>query len=702
MILIKVTWTLSECESDVNESDVDSIERNGDAEESDVKESDVDESNVGFIESSSETDESQILKMDSNRREARQGLRRWLRGGQCVLHISGSAGSGKSTLMKFIAAQKSTKEQLQSWAGTKTLVQAEFYFWSAGTSLQKNLPGLYRSLLFEILSRVPELMEVFPHQWNRFRARPGDRDIEAMEFREKDIEQAFAILLEKTQHANHKFCFFIDGLDEYYGDDIDHEILAEKLKTWAEGGDIKICASSRPILAYLDIFSDPENRAFHLHFLNRPSIKAYCLKKFKEDREVKRSGEIYVDLINEIVENASGVFLWAYLVVGNLLHAIRNGASHSMLKKKLKETPLKLDELYDSLRKRVAESPTDWSKSNKMLLLAAKNPFNEPLNAVVFSWLGGPDCLENPEFPSAIDAESYSYQEIATRLEAVRKQVNGLTRGILEVVEEEDDNSIVVQPSLTRPSFNRLKVHLFHRTAKDYLLQNPERMDALEHSFPGFEESLYGRIRLAEYLFGRSSQYIVRIDTEFVRMLQEQRLLFPQHWVDIARRFQIAFYRQFEAFSGTFRGFPAILTRHGQGRARWHDYEGSYVHFLAYKGFDEFGLGEIALKEQLKCTTGNLSLLIAAIEGRQAGLAFSLLDAGIGLDDFIFLTNNLPAPTVGKTQDGIPLWVLAATLAATRAFSKYSSSHLYGPYLALFKRLLQHGTDRSDSFAVCF
>ncbi|KAN0106729.1 hypothetical protein V8E51_009605 [Hyaloscypha variabilis] len=541
--------------------------------------------------------------------------------------------------------------------------------------------------------------EVFPHQWNRFRARPGDRDVEAMEFRQEDIEKAFAILLEKTQHANHKFCFFIDGLDEYSGDDIAHEILAQKLKTWTEGGDIKICASSRPILAYLDIFSGSENRTIHLHLLNWPSIKAYCLHKFKDDREFKRSGELYVDLVDEIVENSSGVFLWAYLVIGNLLRAIRNGASHETLKKKLKETPSKLDELYDSLRKRVAESPADWSTSNKMLLLAAKNPFDDPINAIVFSWLDGPDCLENPEFPSAIDSEPYSEKEISRRLELVRKRVNSLTRGLLDVLEERDNGA-----GLIAPSFRRLKVQFFHRTAKDYLLQNPARLKALEYSFPRFEESLYGRIRLAEYLFGHNIEYALNlryssIDDEIKGVLDEQRRLLPQHWLDIACRFQIAFSRYVSIRDGLVYGFPSLRTRSWWSgytkSSRW----GSFVHFLAFRGFDEFVLSEIAINEQLKHPTGNLSLLIAAIEGGQDELALALLDAGIALDDHfpaLSPATGFTAPTIGEYQDRFPLWVLAATLEASGLLGTW----LGMPDLSLFRRLVRHGTDRGDTFAI--
>ncbi|KAI0865075.1 hypothetical protein F4860DRAFT_500765 [Xylaria cubensis] len=82
----------------------------------------------------------------------------WLREGSGTFWVQGKAGSGKSTLMKFICSHPMTMKSLQEWAGSKRLVTAEFFYWSAGTVLQKSREGLLRSLLFEILRKCPELI----------------------------------------------------------------------------------------------------------------------------------------------------------------------------------------------------------------------------------------------------------------------------------------------------------------------------------------------------------------------------------------------------------------------------------------------------------------------------------------------------------------------------------------------------------------
>ncbi|KAL9624251.1 MAG: hypothetical protein Q9160_001498 [Pyrenula sp. 1 TL-2023] len=52
----------------------------------------------------------------------------WLEGGQGVHWINGKAGSGKSTLMKFIINDERTLQKLKLWSGGKDCVILTFYF----------------------------------------------------------------------------------------------------------------------------------------------------------------------------------------------------------------------------------------------------------------------------------------------------------------------------------------------------------------------------------------------------------------------------------------------------------------------------------------------------------------------------------------------------------------------------------------------
>jgi hypothetical protein len=90
----------------------------------------------------------------------------WLRQGDGIYWISGKAGSGKSTLMKYIYESPNTQKHLLAWTKDTPLHIGRFFFWLSGTKLQKSQEGLLRSLLYDVLRQVPALVRiVLPSQW---------------------------------------------------------------------------------------------------------------------------------------------------------------------------------------------------------------------------------------------------------------------------------------------------------------------------------------------------------------------------------------------------------------------------------------------------------------------------------------------------------------------------------------------------------
>jgi hypothetical protein len=72
--------------------------------------------------------------------------------------ITGKAGSGKSTLMKYVSDFQSKGEgatlcrkHLGRWARSSELATASFYFWASGAEIQASQKAMYQSLLFQLL-----------------------------------------------------------------------------------------------------------------------------------------------------------------------------------------------------------------------------------------------------------------------------------------------------------------------------------------------------------------------------------------------------------------------------------------------------------------------------------------------------------------------------------------------------------------------
>ena len=668
----------------------------------------------------------------NSRVEASKSFRRWLREGQDILHISGNAGAGKSTLMKFIASHDTTTKELKKWAGAKTLVKAEFYFYSSGTILQRTLAGLYRSLLFEVLRHCPGLMaEVFPRQWKCFETSAGDRTAESMHFGDEDIKAAFENLV-GVEHENYKFLFFIDGLDEYQGTQQEHYELAHRLMHWTESKDIKICTSSRPYTEYLELFRYPQNPTIHLHLLNQPDIRTYCFNRFEKYLPVSKFEEYYEDLIDEIAKNSQGVFLWAYLVVDILLIDMRSGRPREALLKKLREVPLKLEELYDSLRMDLSKS--DRIVSDKMLLLAVMNPFDKPLEAINFAWLEPPDDLADPQFPCLANSPLYSEKDMEMLLDRARKMVANLTRGLLEVVKVGADSSNQYLGTKSCPCFYGNVVQFFHRTAKDYILESPKRMEALHLSFPTFVETRpYLGLRLAAYLrvYGHpctiGARYLRRnerhkgFELYIGKSIRELEQVYPGHTVEIAAGYEAAIRRRIESPDDSLRGVPhqkflrpcqpldffssQILT------------PVSLVHLMANFYCNSYVLSEMARDTGPKQTAKGLNLFISATAISNWKLVDGMLDQGIELNDLCSIWTDIDSIEADDEannsmeiddEDGglteirnkYPVWFLAVSLIISEVV--YYMDPRYSHSLTPLRRLVNHGICNGGATSVSF
>ncbi|KAH7006952.1 hypothetical protein EDB80DRAFT_880472 [Ilyonectria destructans] len=227
----------------------------------------------------------------------------WLRQSDDIYWISGKAGSGKSTLMRFLTDYPNTTEFLKEWAGKKDLIVAKHYFWNPGTAIQKSQEGLFRSLLLQILYQRPQLIPaVCADRWN---AQYGDT---FHPWSRTELMETFA-RLDNLKMLGCRICLFIDGLDEYDGD---HAQLVSLIRHIGASQDIKICASSRQWLDFSDAFEQSEWKLY-LHDLTHDDIRKFIQDNLNEDtrfnRLQQRNKAAAEGLGLEITERAHGVFL---------------------------------------------------------------------------------------------------------------------------------------------------------------------------------------------------------------------------------------------------------------------------------------------------------------------------------------------------------------------------------------------------------
>ena len=423
---------------------------------------------------------------------ARSCLLSWLRSENHVFHISGKAGSGKSTLMKFLKTHPRTTNELRCWAGDKRLVQAHFFFWrSDNDELQYSLKGLYRSILFETLVQCPELIRaVFPEVYETFsREQPGSCIQELSFPKSQDIEDAFGRLVSTAVPAQYRFCFFIDGLDEYkgYGEDTrdqrQHEKLAKLLTNWASKDNVKILASSRPYRQFEDTFS--HRLRIHMHQLTRPDILLFAHRELNDFEDIR---EFCLPLCHAVVDSAEGVFLWAVLVVKRLCRSIVPYVRLESLTHLLGELPRDLENLYGKLLERLEES--DRLRAYKMLLVVCEA--QRPLNALAVSWL---DDWDHLDFPASEPPREYEEDEVGRRLRGVNVRLDNITQNLITCVRDPHDLGS------REPSFFKYRLQLYHRSVRDFIRKNKDIQDLAERLPSLTNGELHLRLQLADIWF---------------------------------------------------------------------------------------------------------------------------------------------------------------------------------------------------------
>ncbi|CAJ2503530.1 Uu.00g109240.m01.CDS01 [Anthostomella pinea] len=419
--------------------------------------------------------------------------------------ICGKVGSGKSTIMKFIGSHKRLEKRLARWSGDRKLIFARFFFWKSGDRLQMSLEGFYRSILFEILKQCPQLITQITPLFGL--ESDGNHRINMLSTARHALKQIIDTRLKK-----HALCIMIDGLDEYEGDILEYIQLARLLKRWSEKSGVKVICSARPHTEFIDTFDDT-SRCVMLHQLTRADIWSYAYAQLSTTPQL--TADEQVETADLIVDMADGVFLWARLVVRSLLTGLVYDDSPKALKKRLRDTPRDLDAVFRKILGSI--DPALQHRSDRMLslaLLALGYSHHGSLNALHFSWV---EDLDDPEFPFNRPCVGYKTAEIERRHKLVQRQIDALTRGLLEmknnalmssnsfsrgIPKKKDIVSMrfYVTPHPTGDIFWENYVGFMHRSVTDFM-----RVEAsMSRTRAAVSTSDYVRLRLAGIQFSLS------------------------------------------------------------------------------------------------------------------------------------------------------------------------------------------------------
>ena len=259
--------------------------------------------------------------------ECRNKLLHWFSTDESLFWINGKPGSGKSSLMSFVANDKRTSQALESWAGQRSVHVIKFFFWRSGSPLQRSVPGMLRSLLYQVLMIDIRVID-------RLLAEKSIRRSPTWE--QTELLRTFETVL--RLQSKEPICFFIDGLDEHDGD---YMSLLDLILQIHVSSNVKICLSSRPEPAFRLRLSSCSS--ISMQDLNQPDINMLVQQKLQPLNTISSA------LTEEVARRAEGIILWAALVCSSLLRGFTMHDDETMLQKRVDETPSGLKDLFSHM-----------------------------------------------------------------------------------------------------------------------------------------------------------------------------------------------------------------------------------------------------------------------------------------------------------------------------------------------------------------
>lgn len=272
----------------------------------------------------------------------------WLRGDEPVYWIHGKPGSGKSTLMKFLANASRTRDCLTDWYPNDQVLIVTYYFWLSGSHIQRNLKGFLCSIIRQTIIKNERLLDTLLDEHPKLLEKRNNNDW--------DPEELQTLLTRLTLLRTLPICYFIDGLDEFDQDE-DIESVLSLVKEISSAGKTKFCVSSRPE-NYIStrLSKHPQLRlqdltAADMEILIRDELshaRSKCNPASIDNKHMDR-------IVWTMAHKADGVFLWVHYAINSLVKGMRNEDDFEDLLNRIEDLPSGMNQLYLQMWNRLNE-----------------------------------------------------------------------------------------------------------------------------------------------------------------------------------------------------------------------------------------------------------------------------------------------------------------------------------------------------------
>ncbi|KAL6805248.1 hypothetical protein J3E68DRAFT_441739 [Trichoderma sp. SZMC 28012] len=367
----------------------------------------------------------------------------------------GKPGAGKSTLMKE-AFRRATLEQVESNHCT-----AAFFFSAKGDMLEHSTHGLFQSLLYQLLSGDRKNLRYFHEFWDeKKKLKREGTGVEMSIWTETELKSLLTSVLLNLSKTKKTTIIFIDALDE-----CDESSIRSIAYFWREitnsayekGVDLNVCLSSRhfPTITLCDcpeIVVEQHNHDDIATYVNRKF--QICIFTQKPEWEL---------LIKNILSKTDGVFLWAVLVVEDVLKSWDDGKGMPYLARLIADVPEELETLFSDTFSTLESHEKELTvKFFQWAILATK-----PLR--LHEWRHILAFIQQPLLKSL--SEWHQSDNFIENDEQLEKQIRRISRGLVEVNrvyagDPQEAGSLDLEHGDTRT------VQVIHESVREFFLKS--------------------------------------------------------------------------------------------------------------------------------------------------------------------------------------------------------------------------------------
>ncbi|RKK67486.1 hypothetical protein BFJ69_g14454 [Fusarium oxysporum] len=293
-----------------------------------------------------------------------------------------------------------------------------FFFHGRGSELQKTPLGLFQLLLHQLLRHVPDALSDLIDTFQQ-RCETIGKPSEKWQWHPRELQRLFESSLPKVLR-NRPVWLFIDALDECGKENAvrlvrEFKVLLQGLPF--TGSQFHICFTCRhyPILDQACQFE------ICLEEENRQDISTYVRAQLFASRELTAS------MIPELItKHAQGVFIWAYLVVDQILDLDNGGAGLREIEDEIYSIPPDLDDLYHDLIRNIDERSASL-KLIQWICFAV-----QPLSLDELRWA----MIVDADRPYKSLQECKNTKDYILDSGRMKRRVQALSRGLVEVTSD--------------------------------------------------------------------------------------------------------------------------------------------------------------------------------------------------------------------------------------------------------------------------